>query len=149
MAAGCSSDDEFDDTDLLNSVSGIWKISYPYIGFETDDGFVKYISSSYPYLNYELTITPRGKVVMLLNDEGVLTIVSQGTVKGVRKGKLAFDKNISSRLNEIGNFEAENPRREYRIIEKEDDIKLEINYSFKNSSGKPQFEGFVLERATL
>lgn len=141
MAAGCSSD-EFDDTDLLNDLSGEWSIDYPYIGLTVDGDYSRIVPITYP--NYLVSITPKGDVSIYLVTEAGSELISTGSVSGISKKKLLFDEEISSTLKTIGYFEADDHRK-YAIINSTGST-LEINYSFKNSSGKPQDEGFYLHK---
>jgi hypothetical protein len=140
VVAGCG-DDEFDDTELINDLSGNWYIETCYIGLITvDDNYSRIVPVTYP--DYLVSITPKGKVSIYLTTEAGTELISSGTVSGIAKNKLLFDKEISSTFKTIGFFEADN-HREYSII-RSTGTSLEINYTFQNSSGKPQDEGFMM-----
>lgn len=140
LLAGCN--DPFDDADMLEDMSGDWLIETSYIGLTQDNiSWSKYIPISYP--DYRMTISSKGQVSIYKPAEGGgEELISSGSVKGLTKKKLLFNESISNTLNEIGYFE-KSPTREYRVIEF-NGILLEINYVFKNSSEKKQYEGFFL-----
>jgi hypothetical protein len=139
MTAGCGSD-EFDDTSLLKDLSGDWYIETCYIGLTVDGDYSRTVPITYP--DYNVTITSKGEISIYLVTEAGPELMDTGTVSGLSRKKLHFDNGISGILNTIGYFEADNLSN-YSIINYTG-TGMEINYTFKNSSGKPQDEGFYL-----
>lgn len=139
------SDEEFDDTRLLNNLSGEWYIDTPYIGLYVGDDYSRVVPINYP--EYRLVMTPEGQVSIYLYHPNDMTdeLISSGRVSGISSKQLRFDSEISSTLNAISIFEDE-VHQVYSIVDY-DDTHLDIKYRFKNSSGKPQDEGFLLSRA--
>lgn len=141
MAAGCSSN-EFDDSNLLTDLSGAWYIQTPYIGLTVDGNYSKVVQITFP--EYQVEFTSTGKVFIYLMTESGSELISKGTVSGISKKKLRFNEEISSTLKTIGFFEGEDQKK-YSIINRNTGT-LEINYTFTNSSGQPQDEGFYLRK---
>jgi hypothetical protein len=140
--ASCGGDDEFDDTNLLISLSGDWNIVSPYRGVKVDGEIVKYVPIQTE--DYKVTISETGEVSIYAPEDDGGFLMGSGTIKGIAKKTLVFDEELAEVLYTISNFNVHAPKKQYKIVDR-DETSMEIQYVYK-VDGTNTYEGFFLER---